>query len=306
MKRILIYLLIIPVIIFSCEDPDAVRVPEIQDGVTMKIQVDPVYGFLDLGDIDNAELRFSLYTVNDDIDKTDIFVQYYNLGQDSTYDKVLVRSIAGSEFDGEGSLDMVFTTQNLLDLYSIASSDTITGGDVMNFFNVTTLTDGRVYPDTILAGTDYEAVNIDPGQTIGTTSSFSPGFIAYIACASDPSLWVGNYSTAVSNVNNFCGLLDCSATRDAAVSFTGTPEPFRYGMTSHDAGLWGSFDPGSLDRAGAFYDICETVVFLPSASGYGDHEGVAAGPRDPATGVFFYDWCNFFNPVCGTTTFTPL
>ncbi|MEQ9468451.1 MAG: hypothetical protein RLN88_13645 [Ekhidna sp.] len=306
MKKIT-YLLLVGIIAFSCKDDEAVRVPELEEGVTMRVDVNPNQSFLDFADLSNAYVEFDLFTVSDFIDKIDIYIQYSNLRQDSVYNTVLWQTIQGSDFDSEGSIrNVTLETQDLLDLYEIASSDTLSGGDVITFFTYTTTDDGRIFPDTVLQGTDFEGVNVDPSFAINSTSSFSSGFIAYVACPTDASLWVGEYSTAVSNVNAFCGLLDCNATRDATVSLVGNPEPFRYTMTAHDAGLWGSFDPGSLDRAGNFYDICETPLLLPSPTGYGDHQDVGGGARDENTGVFSYNWCNFFNPVCGTTTFTPL
>lgn len=311
MKKLFLITLISSVIFFSCEDDEAIRVPELEQAVTMRVQVNPEKSFLDFANLGTAEVEFDLYTVSSFVDKVDIFVTYQNFRQDSTYDQVLWQTFQYGEFRDVGQgfraiEDVTLSTQGLLDLYNIASADTLSGGDVLTFNVFTTTVDGDVYPDTVLTGTDFESLNIDVGAFgIGSTSSLSSGFIAFVACPTDQTLWEGEYTTAVSNVDAFCGLLDCASTRDASVGYVGTPEPFRYTMTTHDAGLWGSFDPGSLDRAGAFYDICESPLLLPSATGYGDHEDVGGGSRDPDTGVFFYNWCNFFNPVCGTTTFTP-
>ena len=311
MKNKLYIICVLSLLIFSCEE-EAGRYPEFEKAVTMRTDVNPSQSFLDFADLGSAYIEFDLFTVSSFIDRVEIYVTYQNFRQDSLYDQVLWRSLNISDFGdaGEGFKsieDLTLDTQGLLDLYSIASSDTLSGGDVLTFNVFTFTTDGRMYPDTVLADTDFEDVNIEKGSFgVGSTSSLSAGFIAFVACPTDPNLWVGEYSTAVSNVNAFCGLLDCSATRDASVGYVGTPEPFRYTMTAHDAGLWGSFDPGSLDRAGNFYDICETPLLLPSATGYGDHEDVGGGQRDASTGVFSYNWCNFFNPICGTTTFTPL
>ncbi len=309
MKKYLLLIAILPVLFFSCEDEDAIRVPELQNGATMRIQVNPDNSFLNFAELSTASIIFNLYSVNlDEIARTQIFLQYVNLAQDSIYDRVEIFNFTPGDFDSDGAIKgITFTTADLLTAYSIASQDTLGGGDILNFYNVTTMTDGRVYPDTILAGTDLETVNIDPSAFgIGTTSSFSPGFLAYIACPSDAADWEGDYNSCVSNVNNFCGLLDCGSCRDAEINADYNPEPFAYSLEGHDAGLWGSFDPNSYDREGRIYDICDTPVLLPSATGYGDHQDVGGGTKDTSTGVFSYNWCNFFNPVCGTTTFTPI
>lgn len=309
MKKYLYILAFLPTLFFSCEDEDAIRVPELQNGATMRIQVDPDNSFLNFADLANASIIFSLYSVNlDEIERTQIYVQYQDLSADSTYDSVEVFNFTPSDFNSDGArLNVTFTTADLLSAYGIASSDDLGGGDIVTFFNVTTMTDGRVYPDQVLVGSNLESSNIDPSAfVINSTSSFSPGFLAYIACPSDANNWIGDYNSCISNVDNFCFIFDCATCRDASITADYTPEPFKYAMTGHDAGLWGSFDPGSLDRPGKFYDICDTPVLLPSATGYGDHTDVGGGTKDTATGVFSYNWCNFFNPVCGTTTFTPI
>jgi hypothetical protein len=313
MKKIFKYspiIIALPLLLLvSCKDDDAIRVPELEDGATFRIQVEPEFSFFNFAEIASAKLVMNLFTVNDNIEKSEIYMEYFNLGNDSTYSRRLWRTINPNEFDDEGAIyDVEFTSQDLSSLFNIDIAD-ITGGDRLDVFNFTYLTDGRVFPDTVFMNEDVTIVNINQDlQNSAATNSFSIGFTAYVACPTDPTLWEGDYTTAVSNVNSFCGLLDCSSTRDATITFVGAPEPFRYRTSSHDAGLWGSFDPGSLDRAGNFYDICEVPLLLASATGYGDHVDDPANPnppRDPDTGVIVMNWCNFFNPVCGTTTYTP-
>lgn len=307
----LVFSALIILVLTSCEDEDTIRVPEFKEAATMRIQVVPEFSFINFADLANGKLQFSLFTENDNLDRMELSLEYYNLGQDSLYPKMIWRTFSASEFGSDGIIrDVTFTTQDLIDFYNLPSEATVTGGDRMDFSNVTYLTDGRMYPDTVLKNTDFETVNVTPNIiNANTTTSFSVGFTAYVACPTVPEDWEGDYATAVSNVDNFCGLLDCSATADATIAFVGTPEPFRYSTSSHDGGLWGSFDPGSLNAAGDFYNICEVPLLLPgNSAGYGDHLNDPANPnppRDAGTGVIVMNWCNFFNPVCGTTTYTP-
>lgn len=46
----------------SCEDPDAIRLPELTDGANMRIQLDPDFTSLKADDLDNAKIVFSLFT----------------------------------------------------------------------------------------------------------------------------------------------------------------------------------------------------------------------------------------------------
>ncbi|GEM_PF-2837743 len=307
MKNYIIILFLISCSFLSCEEET--RLPEFEEGATMRIQVDPAYSFFNFAEIDEAKLVYSLFTVNDNLDRTEVYVDYYSFGQDSTYDTRLWATYTPGDFDSEGAIrEVTITSQEFAEFMGLTVDD-LSGGDRLDFTNFTYLTDGRVFPDTVLKDTDYEAINIETSiVNSAATTSFSVGFTAYIACPTTPSDWTGEYSTAVSNVSSFCSLLDCSSTRDATITFVGTPEPFRYQTSTFDAGLWGSFNPDSYDLPGQFYDICGVPLLLPSRTGYGDHQDDPNNPnppRDPATGVIVMNWCNFFNPVCGTTTYTP-
>ncbi len=191
--------------------------------------------------------------------------------------------------------------------------DDFTAGDVLTFYNVVTMNDGRIYPDTAMrrVNTDNNGLNIDnTGFYLGTTSSFSPGFNAYIACPSDPSIWEGTYTASLYRFDGgfgFCSFFDCDVEETAKITseFT-TFEPFKYRTTTHDVGLWASWDPTVGIRPGFFYDLCGEPRLLPSSTGYGDHEAVEGSYRDEETGIIYMEWCNFLNPVCGTTRFVPI
>jgi hypothetical protein len=85
------------------------------------------------------------------------------------------------------------------------------------------------------------------------------------------------------------------------------PEPFRYRVSSHDAGWWKR--PEVTDTEGGpadFFDICGSIIMQPKASfGFGGANDDGGGAYDPATGIITMNWYNQVNDVFGIVTYTP-
>lgn len=308
--RLIPILTITIVFLSACED--LTRVPELQDAPTMKIINSSEGSFFRADDLENAEISFSLYSVDlGNISRVQIFAELYDNEVDSViYDRAEILTFIPAEFNGDGFLnDVNISMRDVSAAFNLQYIDDFTPGDVLTFYNVVTTKDGRIYPDSAMrrVNTDNNGLNIDnTGFYLGTTSSFSPGFNAFIACPTDPELWEGKYKAKLIDAD--CWTFDCTQTVEAEITANfNSLEPFKYYTTTHDAGYWTGFDPTVGIRPANFYDICGTPILQPVATGYGDHEGIANGSyRDDETGNIFLKWCNFFNPVCATTRFTPI
>ena len=199
MKNLKYIILIIGVLmtIQSCEDQDGIRFPEFEDAAVMRIQVDPDYGSLDASDIENAKIVYGIFTENDNVESVVLSASYYNFQNDTTYERRVIREYTQGDFDANNLsiYDEEFTSQFLAQAFGLPNGTSdMGGGDRFDFFNVTTLTNGMVFPDTILAGTEYETVNVTPNiiNSAGT-SSFSVGFTAYVACPIQDGFATGDY-----------------------------------------------------------------------------------------------------------------
>lgn len=182
-------------LLFGCVED--MKFPELQTGASVRIQVDPQFSTLDVSDIPNAKLRFSVFTVNDDIESVVLYGVYYNFLNDSTFGQVEVMRWTQNDFDQEGAIRNVeFTSQFLAEKFGLGLED-LGGGDRFDFTNVTTLADGRVYPDTILQGTEQDTRNIETSIIVGATSSFTVGFSAYVSCPFVADNSAGTYSVSV-------------------------------------------------------------------------------------------------------------
>jgi len=199
MKNYKYLILIIGIILAfqSCEDEDKMRFPEFEDAANLRIQLDPDYSSIDASDIANAKLVFSVFSENTNIESVVISAAYYSFMNDSTTDPLEVLSFTQSDFDAaDGAIrNREFTAQFLAEKFGLPGGiSDLGGGDRFDFFNLTTLTNGMVFPDTILSETDLETVNVTPNiiNSAGT-SSFSVGFTAYVACPVPAGFALGDY-----------------------------------------------------------------------------------------------------------------
>lgn len=124
----------------------------------------------------------------------ELSVTYYNFQQDSNYSRRPIRNYNQADFNAaNGAIrDVTLTSLELAELFGITLAD-MGGGDRFDFYNVTSLTNGMVFPDTInLPGGNV--VNVTPNIiNSALTTSFSVGWTSYVACPIDPALYTGDY-----------------------------------------------------------------------------------------------------------------
>lgn len=196
-NKILILILLVSgaIIMTSCEDEDAVRIPETSDGVNLRIQQHPDFVNMRADDIENAKLVFSLFSENKNLQEVSLTIEYYNFAEDKVYARKPLRTYSQADFDAaDGAIrDVTVTSQELATLFEIQVSD-IGGGDRYDVFNLTTLTDGRIFPDTLNLPGGVIAPNLTPNiANSAATTSFSVGFRSYVACPVPAGYATGDY-----------------------------------------------------------------------------------------------------------------
>jgi hypothetical protein len=193
LNNIILFILSASLILSGCRDEEVVRFPEFQDGVNLRISVDPAFSFLNADDLAGAKVQFSLYSENDDLQEVELSMVYYNFSQDSTYPATVWKTYGQGDFSDGAILNEVITAQSIASLYGIDQS-LIGGGDRIDIANQTTLTDGRVFPSATLPDTRFEAINISPSiQGSPASGAFSTGFTAFVACPISQSFATGTY-----------------------------------------------------------------------------------------------------------------
>lgn len=303
--------LYIPILIalafFSCEDEEAIRVPELAQGANVRILVDAEFSFFDLEDLQNAKVVYDLYSANQNIEEIEISFTYYPQGGDAI-GPIPVKVYTQSDLGADGSiLNEQITAVEVAELAGLENGvDEFTGGDRVVFTNTTTLTTGVTFPTYTKIGED-SVINIEPGIVSGVNPSYTLSFSAFVGCPSPVEEISGTY-TAVSTTYDSNGGpaygLGSSTKEDVTISFQG-PEPFRYRVSSHDAGYWVALT-GTEGGSADFFDICGTIIMQPKASfGFGGAADNGGGTYDPETGVITMNWYNSFNDIYGDVVYTP-
>jgi hypothetical protein len=195
-KFIYSFLLIagINLILNSCSNEDNVRIPDTEEAANVRLQLNPDYSSLRADDIANAKIELSAFSENKNLNQVVISAQYYNFATDSLYSRRTVKVFTQTDFDqANGAIENIdFTSSMLAEIFGLSSADDLGGGDRFDFYNVTNLTNGLTFPDTIPIPGDI--INVSPGVTnTSATTSFTSGFTVYVACPINPNFGTGNY-----------------------------------------------------------------------------------------------------------------
>ncbi|AHM62444.1 secreted protein with Por secretion system C-terminal sorting domain [Flammeovirgaceae bacterium 311] len=191
----------------GCEDEDAVRVPELREGASLRVVFpDPLLSFFNFENPETSRVQFDLYTQNSNIDSVNIYATFTDVSEvpSVTYPitpagqpqrRQLVKTYRQSDFDSEGALrNATITLGEVAAAMGLELSD-IEGADVVNFYNQVVLTDGRRFPEAIPLPDDYNSNTVTPdieGRGV-QTSSFNAGFTAFVACPLPAGFATGRY-----------------------------------------------------------------------------------------------------------------
>jgi hypothetical protein len=287
----------------SCRDEDAARFPDFQSGVNARVFLYPDRSYINLDDLDNASVAFDVYSVNTDIDEL-IYTAHYVDADSATanfpsFDAIRV---PGSAFVNGKATEVGISAAELAAGFGLPGGPGyFEGADNVTFTARAVLKDGRV----------IDGSNSAPSITGGGAASFTTSFVTYVGCPSPVEDITGKTYTATIRTYNSAnnppfGLPDTSTKTGVTIRFVG-PEPFRYEVSSHDAGWWARPDiTGTEGGPGQFFDICSQIVMQPKASfGFGGANDSGGGSYDPATGVIKINWYNSFNDIYGDVVYTP-
>lgn len=302
-----ISVLVLGLLILSCEDEDTLRIPqEFGKGPNVRIVVDPNNSFINVEDFSGSKLVYDLYSESKNLDKIELLVAY---NEDGVFvDTVVIKSYTQADINAANGVlkGEQVSSQELASAFGVDVTD-IAGGDYFVFINRTTMDDGTVYPSVTVGGN----LNITPNIiNSSNTTSFTSGFTVYAGCPSPKEDIEGTYTAEIvtqdSGGNPPFGLPDTNTLTGVTITWVG-PEPFRYRVSSHDAGWWARPDITATEGGSAdFFDICGTIIMQPKASfGFGAAADAGGGTYDPNTGVITLNWYNSFNDIYGFVTYTP-
>lgn len=298
MNKFLISLFTI-LLLIKCTDDSKIRLPELPDGVNLRVVVDPAHSGIFTDKIATDYLAFDIYSINKDLADVQLFVTKGS-------ERKLAKSLTQADFDnGNGKVHLEFKAGDFATLFNDPGLGN--GSKVGNFtFNpLVKLNDGRVYPsfvrflDSVIVDNKPVArldsvINLAPSITGGAFASFTLAFQSFITCpAVDIS---GNYkvedATGLSTdgcctkVTTVKGNI-VKVTRLTNSSFT--LSDFSGGLYLEWYDVYGIEKPE--DSPGEIGFSCNQVTFQRTTEPFG--AGVTGtGVYDPATKTITYDWLN--------------
>jgi hypothetical protein len=175
----------------SCSEET--RIPGFLKAANVRIQfLDPADQLVNFADIANAQIMYSIFSQNRDIETVEITFIYNNAATGLAEGPFDLKTYTQDDFDAaNGAIrNETFTADQLAVIVGKTSGADLSGGDNFVFSNVTTLTDGRVYPDVTPGGNS----NITPAITgNAATEQFSVGWTSYVACPVPVGYATGKY-----------------------------------------------------------------------------------------------------------------
>lgn len=303
MKKIIKYSLAVAcVMILAIACSDETRVPEFQTGANARVFLYPDRSFINFSDLSTASVAFDVYSINNDIDELVYRAEYTDVSEGVTYpvvDAIVVP--AGSFVDGKASEVEILASELATKLGLPDGVAHFEGGDFVNFTPLMKLRDGR----------QISAANSAPSITGGAASSFTTLFTVFVGCPSPVTdittkTYTASIVTEDSGGSPPFGLPNTSTRTGVTILFQG-PEPFRYRVSSHDAGWWARPEVTATEGGSAdFFDICGTIIMQPKGSfGFGGANDDGGGTYDAATGIIKMNWYNAPNDIFGFVVYTP-
>jgi hypothetical protein len=262
----------------SCKDDEAIRIPEVMDAANVRIQIEPDRSYYDFQDIANAYLGYSIYTENTNIESIVISFQYVNSVAEDTTDAQIIKTYTQGDFVNGVIPSQQITAAELTAALGITTAD-LSGGDQFLFLNVTTLTDGRVYPSATVDS--YQSVPADV-RLASATASFTTVFDAIVGCPTDAP-FTGTYL-----LEQVSGPEDVFNGDD----FVFSPGEVEIELTNPIGRIFNSgYYEGStydFDTDLAFTLLCGEIIVSPVNTGIGcggptfTYQSVGSNPYDPA------------------------
>jgi len=295
MKRYFSYNLFVlaALLTLSCRDEDTIRMPQLQEGVNMRVVADPEKSFINFQNLAAASFEFDVYSQNRNLQTVEFRGSYYDASEDVTSDTVVLATLTQSNFTN-GKARVTLTPAQ------IAAAFNLPGGviglateDIINLVTYVTLSDGRTF--------DYRNVAASIVRN-PANASFTATFNTFVGCPSD--LRTGTYTTVTTGTST-----DSAPNPNPTVNFPGQVTitrvtPTSYQVSDATGGLyfaWYGVYGAPRDLPGTLNDICGQYTL--TAPGVFDETFTGTTTISPQ-GVITFAWTNEFGDE-GTTVFTP-
>lgn len=150
----------------SCEEQEEFGLAQSEKGFNLRVAPDKNSFDISAGD---PEINFTIYSDTKTIDKVIIYVDLIKFGSDGPTPQALLKEIPGDML-GTSPSAVQMKLSEFVGAVGLTLDD-LGGGDIFNIYNEVTLSDGRVYPDTLdFDGEEFANVENAFFTAAGTTS----------------------------------------------------------------------------------------------------------------------------------------
>ena len=171
MKKLIFsfYIFAIGCLLLSCEEQEDFGINQADKAFNLRVAPDKNSFDISAGD---PEINFTIYSDTKTIDHVEIFVDLVKFGSDGPTPRALLKEIPGNTLGNSPSTSVTVKLSEFVSALGLTLDD-LGGGDLFNVYNEVTMSDGRVYPDTLEFG-DEKFVNVEnPFFTAAGTTSFT-------------------------------------------------------------------------------------------------------------------------------------
>jgi hypothetical protein len=169
MKQILFFFLFCPFVftVVSCDDQGELGMDESDKGFNLRVEPDKGTFDISVGD---PEINFTMYSDTKTIDRVTILVELVQFGSDAPTRRSVLKEVPGNVFSNSSSSSVSIRLSEFANAVGL-SVEELAGGDIFTIYNQVTMSDGRVYPDTLnLGGRDFLNVENSFFTAAGSTS----------------------------------------------------------------------------------------------------------------------------------------
>jgi hypothetical protein len=192
MKKLIFsfYIFAIGCLLLSCEEQENFGINQADKAFNLRVAPDKNSFDISAGD---PEINFTIYSDTKTIDHVEIFVDLVKFGSDGPTPRALLREIPGNALGSSSSTSVTLKLSDFVGAVGLTLDD-LGGGDLFNVYNEVTMSDGRVYPDTLELG-DEQFVNVENSFfTAAGTTSFTSTLAFPVLCPFVTADAVGTYS----------------------------------------------------------------------------------------------------------------
>lgn len=186
-------------VIFSCEEQEKLGLEQSEKGFNLRVTPDKGTFDISAGD---PQVNFTMFSDTKTIEKITILVELNQFGSENPTPRAVLKEIPGSVFSGSPSSSVAIKLSEFVGAVGLTLDD-LAGGDIFTIYNEVSMSDGRVYPDTLELG-DGQFINLENSFfTAAATTSYTGTLSFPVLCPFIASDAAGTYTVTTDDFETY-------------------------------------------------------------------------------------------------------